>query len=103
ELLRDCNITLKFLEADSNQINSESSLAMGMCLGYINGINDMHFFSAVNEAGFPDPSKDKNYESEIKHYYVYCIPDNATNMQKVAVVVKYLKNHPETLSLPPAF
>ena len=69
-------------EKDLRQRSVSESLQNAFCLGYVAGITQ-----GVNS-------------SEVIHHVktsekVFCLPEGATNIQKVRVIRKYISNHPE--------
>lgn len=88
ELLNDCQIAMDIYDKNSGRVQIESEYVLGMksgiCHGYLSSINDW-YFSPANAKG--------------KHNAA-CSSDNYTLLEEIAVVVKYLKNHPEQLDMP---
>jgi len=74
-------------EEDLERRNTPENLQNGFCLGYVAGITQ-----GVDS-------------SEVIHHVktsekVFCLPDGVTNIQKVRVIRKYIRNHPEEAQNP---
>jgi hypothetical protein len=88
-LLEDCNAALKLYDAPDSVPSLETE-AMGMhCMGFISGLRDgLDFWRASTEA-----SKKRDMSSA-----PICIPQDATTLQLVRIVVKYLRDNPKELN-----
>jgi hypothetical protein len=80
DMLRACSDAERALvnQEKGKMLDVGESLMAGICLGEVTGIKFL-----INTA-----TKSTDYP--------ICVPANATNGQVVAVVVRYLRNHPET-------
>jgi hypothetical protein len=71
--------------SDSSTWNGNTALASGQCMGYVAGvIEGTRITSLLDKRG----------------KYPYCMPGTTTPLQDVAVVVKYLNDHPEQWDFP---
>lgn len=71
--------------------NEENAVAVGFCLGYIQGALDGHATWEFSRLGLAMAAKDASYAPW------YCIPSGATLAQAKAVFMKYAADNPENL------
>lgn len=77
-LLQRCQTVLRTEERGGGPASNADAMASTFCFGYINGVLD--FQSSAR--------KDVAY---------FCLPEGASRMQALRVVVKFLTDHPERL------
>lgn len=81
ELLKNCQ--------EAVDDNVHSYLKAGLCYGYIDGFQGMHYNMAYI-LSYPDTSKGEKF-------LLFCIPEDVTRQQLAKIIVKYLNDHPEEL------
>lgn len=79
-LLKACGATLR--QADGGQLSEEDSIESIFCIGYVSGFLDGMSLTATLTGGRPN----------------VCLPERGiTNDQAIRILVKYLRENPETL------
>ena len=83
ELLKRCNDDLLYRDNPSlaEKEPVRFSYNMGWCAGLLNGVMGYNNVYVETDAEFA----------------LFCLPSNITLLQAIRVVVKYLKDHPESL------
>ena len=68
---------------DMTDKSSSSAFMRGACIGYVVGV--------IRGFGYADALAGQNP--------IYCIPEEATNIQLASILIKFIKNHPEKAHL----
>lgn len=89
DLLRECTLSLRYLDGDRTLANEEFVYG-AHCMGYLVGFYEGYDAKAHFDKVMGDPS----------HREV-CFPENVPNDQMVRIVVKFLREHPERLQQAP--
>ncbi len=80
ELLRACGATLR--QAEGGELSAEESIESIFCIGYVSGFLDAMSLTAALTGGRPN----------------VCLPERGiNNEQAIRILVKYLRENPETL------
>lgn len=91
-LLEKCQAAVENMD-HPKEIDSASGMKGAVCFGYILGFDDMHFLASMVKAGSP-----YNYQ-DVEKNYLYCTL-NISFDQKIRVIAKYLREHPDELDKP---
>ena len=82
KLLADCEAGINIADENAKSPDTTKSCGAGRCLGFLQGVIEMHEFYRVDR-----PKGDS----------LFCLPNEATYVQYARIVVKYLRDHPEEL------
>jgi len=92
ELYDDCKELMREMEA--NTPDEKYTLNSGICMGFIDGFDDMH----VNMAYLLSGGSEKI--SDMRRNMIYCVPDGVTNKELVQNIFEYLDKHPDAKTKP---
>jgi hypothetical protein len=86
-LLRNCSVAIRVF--DGEKLSSAEMMDSSFCVGYLWGVHDMEFTVQMLE--------ERQKVAVMRHS---CVPSNASTGRMARVVVKYLRDNPEHLTLP---
>lgn len=92
DLRDDCKVLLDYL--NSGQEADPKSLDSGICMGYIDGFNDMHANMAFIVSGGTRDLK------AVEQNMIYCIPESVTNKNIVEDIISYVDKNPNEAKMP---
>jgi hypothetical protein len=96
EIRNACNIAVQVLEnkfkPDNLKSTDQAEYDLSMCSNYINAVNDTLYFQAGVTSGVIE-----NKYADIK--MPYCLPNNESFINSIKIVLKYIKENPNTLNV----
>ena len=101
-LLRECGAALRLID-QTGTLSAEETLAAMQCLGFVRGatlalLSEQQWSSFLEKQGLRCKSEESELPLEkMRQAKRTCIPDKATSVQAIRVIVKYLQDHPAEL------